>query len=167
MDGQVVESIPKTDSGLRVIDLDDSTVAALLAWRLSQEQEREMAAEAWRKSGRAFTMEDGRALSPDYVYRLSWKMQVKAKVPQIAFHSLGHEHASQVLEPDVPIGAVSKRLGHASIGITSDLYSHLIGDASREAAAKTSSLVPRTPRAQQVHNSEASSETTKAPAPLR
>lgn len=164
VDGRVVESTPKTDSGVRVIDLDDSTVGALLEWRLAQDVDRATAADAWNETGHVFTMEDGRALSPDYVYRLSRKVQVRAGVPSIAFHGLRHEHASLMLEAGVPIGVVSKRLGHASIGITSDLYSHLIGDASRDAASKASNLVPRNQSAQQVHNPGGSPGIKKAPA---
>jgi hypothetical protein len=40
------------------------------------------------------------------------------------------------------MAAVSKRLGHADLGTTSDIYSHLVGSASRDAAERATPLIP-------------------------
>lgn len=50
--------------------------------------------------------------------------------------SLGHTNASLMLQYNVPAKVASQRLGHSSIGITLDLYSHVIGDLQTEAAQK-------------------------------
>jgi integrase len=47
-------------------------------------------------------------------------------VKPIRLHDLRHSHASNLIAEGVPIIAVSKRLGHASITITLDTYAHLL-----------------------------------------
>lgn len=94
----------------------------------------------------SLTSELGQLLIPEYVSKLFDKLRRKTSLPPMRFHGLRHEHST--------------------VANACDTYSHLIGDAARVTASRASSLVPRTPSAQQMHNPEASSETTKAPAPL-
>jgi len=51
----------------------------------------------------------------------------------VRFHDLRHTHASQLLAQGVHAKIVSERLGHASIGITLDTYSHLLPGLQEEA----------------------------------
>jgi integrase len=61
IDGKIVETMtPKTKSGHHTVPLTDAAVAALLTWKLRQDQEAEDAKEAWHTEGHVFTMEDGR-----------------------------------------------------------------------------------------------------------
>ena len=55
-----------------------------------------------------------------------------------------------MLAAGVPIAVVSKRLGHSSIAITSDTYSHLLGGVGAHAAEAAAGLVPRGRRAESV-----------------
>lgn len=55
-----------------------------------------------------------------------------------------HGSASLLLAAGVNIAVVSKRLGHSSISITSDTYSHLLEGVGHDAAQLVASLVPRT-----------------------
>jgi integrase len=59
-----------------------------------------------------------------------------AGVPNIRFHDLRHTHATLLLEQDVHPKIVSERLGHASIAITLDTYSHVSPSLQRAAAAR-------------------------------
>ena len=54
----------------------------------------------------------------------------------VRFHDLRHTHATQLLKAGVHPKVVSERLGHASIGITLDTYSHVMPDMQEEAAEK-------------------------------
>jgi integrase len=54
----------------------------------------------------------------------------------IRFHDLRHTHATQLLKAGVHPKVVSERLGHASIGITLDTYSHVMPGMQEEAAEK-------------------------------
>lgn len=48
-----------------------------------------------------------------------------------------------MLAAGVPLAVVSKRLGHSSIAITSDTYSHMLEGVGRQAAEAAAALVPR------------------------
>ncbi|MDT4934056.1 MAG: hypothetical protein QOK11_1948 [Pseudonocardiales bacterium] len=52
-----------------------------------------------------------------------------------------------MLAAGVPMAVVSKRLGHSTITLTSDTYSHLLGGVGGEAAERAAALVPRAGRA--------------------
>ena len=47
-------------------------------------------------------------------------------------YSLRHTHTSYLLSKGLPIEYISKRLGHASISITLETYSHLLEEYKRE-----------------------------------
>lgn len=60
----------------------------------------------------------------------------KAEVPKIQFHDLRHTHATIMLEQGVHTKVVSERLGHSSIEITLDTYSHILPGLQEAAAEK-------------------------------
>ncbi|MGO9875767.1 MAG: hypothetical protein ACLPVY_18450 [Acidimicrobiia bacterium] len=70
---------------------------------------------------------------------------VAAAVPRIRLHDYadvgisticGHTHATLGLAAGIPAKVMSERLGHAKVGITLDLYSHVVPGMQEEAAAK-------------------------------
>lgn len=63
-------------------------------------------------------------MSPHTVNKYFREAIKKAGVPMIHIHDLRHSHASYLLSSGVPITAISKRLGHSSITITMNVYSH-------------------------------------------
>lgn len=90
----IVESTPKTDSGVRTVTLDDAPIGALLASKFRQQAERDLWGKAWRHTGYVFTMEDGTPVKPDYATRLFEKLRHRAELPKITLHGARHEHAS-------------------------------------------------------------------------
>ncbi|MDL2407370.1 tyrosine-type recombinase/integrase [Rhizobium calliandrae] len=54
------------------------------------------------------------------------RLLAKTSLPRIRFHDLRHTHASQMLAAGVHPKVASERLGHSTIGITLDLYSHVM-----------------------------------------
>lgn len=140
--GRVLDQDTKTSAGSRFVDLDDRSVGALIGWQFKQAAEQQAGQEAYSASGYVFTMEDGRPLKPQYATRLFESIRLKAGLPKLTFHGQRHEHASLMIAAEVDIAVVSKRLGHSSISVTSDIYGHLIGSASRNAAENAAALVP-------------------------
>jgi integrase len=62
-------------------------------------------------------------------------------MPQITFHALRHTHASQLIDGNVDIVTISKRLGHSKPDITLRIYAHLFRkDDSKAAAAINAAL---------------------------
>ena len=67
------------------------------------------------------------------------RMRRKFKAEQgleIRFHDLRHTQAIQLLSAGVNVKVITERLGHASIGITLDTYSHVMPGMQEEAAEK-------------------------------
>ena len=58
-----------------------------------------------------------------------------AGLPAMPFHSLRHTHATLMLQADVPAKVVQERLGHSSIGVTINIYSHVVPGMQEDAMA--------------------------------
>jgi integrase len=135
---------PKTRGGEhRKVDIDGRTIASLESHRASQTVERHEWGDAWIDTGLVFTREDGTPLRPEYVTRNMQRIAERAGLSRKRLHDLRHGAASLQLAAGVPLAIISKRLGHSSINITADTYSHLLEGAGREAAERTAALVPR------------------------
>ena len=138
---EVIVSEPKTAKGRRVIALDPGTVEVLKAQATRQLDEQREWDEAWVETGVVFTAENGAALDPESVSRY-WRQAVKkAMLPKIRLHDLRHTHATLALQAGVHPKVVSERLGHATVSITLDTYSHAIPAMQEEAAALIAGLV--------------------------
>lgn len=126
---------PKTGKG-RNVSLSATVVAELKAWRLAQAQE--FLRLGARPDGDIFvvTQADGRPLQPRSITH-EWVRVAAAKgLPRIRFHDLRHAHATHLLGAGVHPKVASERLGHSKVGITLDLYSHVMPGMQEEAAAK-------------------------------
>lgn len=135
---------PKTSSGdARTVELDSGTVGVLLEWRLRQDMERAAWGDAYVDHGLAFAQPDGNPLRPDEVTKRFSEMCQAAGVRRVRLHDLRHGAASLRLASGTDIAVVSKLLGHSSIAITADTYSHLLEGVGREAAERAAALVPR------------------------
>lgn len=97
---------------------------------------------AWVDSGLVFTREDGSPLHPQ---TMAWHFERSVRdaegVPAIRFHDLRHTHATLDLQAGVHPKVVQERLGHSSISITLDLYSHVVPGMQEDAAAKVGAVV--------------------------
>ena len=134
-------SEPKTAKGRRVIALDPNTVEVLKAQAQRQLDEQSDWEDAWTDSGHPFTKEDGTALDPETITREFRRAVKKAMLPQIRLHDLRHTHATLALQAGIHPKVVSERLGHATVSITLDTYSHAIPAMQEEAAALIAGLV--------------------------
>jgi integrase len=140
---EVVTGRPKTRGSERVVDLDDSLVN-LLAWLKDRtDRERAECGDGYVDSGYVFVRRDGVPVHPEFVSRHLDRLIKRAKVRRITFHALRHCSASLQINAGVALTIVSKRLGHSSTGITSDLYGHLFRGAGRDAAERAAAMVPR------------------------
>lgn len=77
---------------------------------------------------------DGRPLKPVSLTHEWTRLLSKTSLPRIRFHDLRHTHASQMLAAGVHPKVASERLGHSTIGITLDLYSHVMPGMQADAA---------------------------------
>ncbi|HKY17256.1 MAG TPA: tyrosine-type recombinase/integrase [Microthrixaceae bacterium] len=139
--GKVSEHTPKTKRGQRSIALDAATVDALRLHRKVQLEERLRLGEVWIDSGFVFCGPDGSPLHPDTLTSTFSALRRKVDVPRITLHDLRHTSATLALKAGVHPKVVSERLGHATVSITLDLYSHVIDDMQSEAAEQIGALL--------------------------
>lgn len=126
---------PKTKRSRRSLYLDPTTVDVLRRHRVRQKEERLALGEAWMNDrDLVFTDELGRPLHPDKVTRAFRAHVREADLRSIRLHDLRHTYATLALKAGVHPKVVSDRLGHATTGITLDLYSHVTPGIGREAA---------------------------------
>jgi len=133
---QPVFSTPKTKRSRRLVYLDEDTVKILRAHRQAQRQERLAAGEAWEGAefDLVFCDELGGPLNPDWISREFRRQVTEAGVAAIRLHDLRHTYATLALKAGVHPKVVSDRLGHATVGVTLDLYSHVTPAIGRDAA---------------------------------
>ncbi len=125
--GGVVNS-PKTAAGNRTIRLTGMAEAALKEHRLATAKRQ---ISEWMFPSRA-----GTPLSVHNVYQRAWKpLLLRAELPPTTrMHDLRHTCATLLLSRGVPVKVVSEMLGHASVSITLDTYSHVLPDMQESAA---------------------------------
>ena len=136
----VVVSEPKTARGRRSVALDPETVEVLKS-QAARQLEDQATAKSWTDSGLVFTKENGEAWHPEVVSRFFRQAVKRSRLPRIRLHDLRHTHATLALRAGIHPKVVSERLGHATISITLDTYSHAIPAMQEEAAARIAELV--------------------------
>jgi integrase len=137
----VVVNEPKTAKGRRVIALDPGTVEVLKSQAASQLGEQEEWDDAWVDSRLVFAQANGAALDPESVSRYFRQAVKQSMLPPIRLHDLRHTHATLALQAGVHPKVVSERLGHATVSITLDTYSHAIPALQEEAAERIAGLL--------------------------
>jgi integrase len=141
--GKVVEQDgAKTRAGERVIALDQATARALREHRAAQHQHRLLLGPAWADEvGRVFTNPIGRILVPGTILDRLHRIAAEAGLPRIGVHGLRHSYATAALRAGVDIDVVSKRLGHADVAITLNVYSHVRRSDDRAAAERAAAAI--------------------------
>lgn len=125
---------PKSAKGRRQLALSPDTVAALKSHRVRQAKQRLLLGEGYAKGDLVCPRGDGTPVRPD-TFTGSFRGYVSRRgFTKLRFHDLRHTHASLLLKANVHPKIVSERLGHATIGITLDTYSHLLPGMQQEAA---------------------------------
>ena len=128
---------PKTRGSRRSIALTTSAAVALERHRERQEAERAAAGDKWREHGLVFPTRVGTPKRRDNLHDKSWKPLLRrAGLPHSTrFHDLRHTCATLLLTKGVHPKIVSEMLGHSSISITLDTYSHVIPGLGEAAAS--------------------------------
>lgn len=123
---------PKSKSSLRDIDIDQATVSMLKQYRLRQTKE------AW-KIGKSESI-----VFSDFIHEypnnrtLQTRLRThfkRANVTNIGFHGFRHTHASLLLNSGIPYKELQHRLGHSTLSMTMDIYSHLSKENAKKAVS--------------------------------
>ena len=110
--------------------------------RTDQARRRQDLRDGWICSDLVIERGDGSPVNPDSMSS-AWRfLVIRSGLPHVRFHDLRHAHATLLLLAGVHPKVVSERLGHASVGITLDIYSHVIPGMQAEAARAFDRLFP-------------------------
>ena len=125
-DGSWYIGPPKTVKGKRTVSLSPATVASV----------RPLVDAAAKSGRRVFLMKLGGAMTPQAFYNRAWEKprRLAGLADKVTVHSIRHLHAAIMLAQGMDIYKLSRRMGHESIQMTVDLYSHLLPDAHWEGA---------------------------------
>lgn len=127
---------PKSKAGRRNITLPDILVEVLREYRKAQLELRvKLGAGKLLDDDLLFTDLEGAPLSPNAMSAAWSDYAAQIGMTEVTFHALRHTHASQLIDQNVDIVTISKRLGHAKPDITLRIYSHLFHKDDGKAAA--------------------------------
>jgi integrase len=133
--GGPVLRAPKTKGSRRTVKLSPTALEALRSHLERQLGEIDQAGDLWRENGLIFASDSGEPLKRHYITTHRFKPLLKrVGLPQIRFHDLRHTCATLLLTKNVNPKVVSEMLGHATIAITLDTYSHVLPNMQSEAA---------------------------------
>ena len=130
---------PKTGKS-RYVYASPLVVSALEDHRTKQESEKSELDSLYEDQGMVISQPTGLPQHPDTISSWFPKFCVSIGLPRIRFHDLRHTHASLLLRKGINAKVVSDRLGHSGIGITMDVYSHILDDQATETAAALDDL---------------------------
>ncbi len=117
---------PKSAYSRRRVSLPPSLALLLREYRGEQQAQRAILGKPLNDDDLVFAQPDGSPLGPYTVTHEFALLLKRAGLPHIRFHDLRHTHATLMLKAGVHPKVVSERLGHASVAITLDTYSHVV-----------------------------------------
>jgi integrase len=124
---------PKSGRG-RAVALSAMVITELRQHRLAQAEELLRLGVRQSDQTLLYTRQDGEPVQPRSLSQM-WS-EITTTLPRIRFHDLRHAHATHMLAAGVHPKVASERLGHSRVGITLDLYSHVLPGMQEDAAAR-------------------------------
>ena len=140
-DGSYVFTEPKSAKSRRTIALSPSAILLLHGYKEKQKLERAMLGIPLKDSDLVFNTVEGKPLRPNTITRAFEVLAAHCGLPVIRLHDARHTHASLMLKQGVHPKIVQERLGHASIQMTLDTYSHVAPGLQEAAAAGFDKMV--------------------------
>ena len=133
--GKVSLGEPKTKKSRRSVNLTDAAVEALRSHLSRQLEEMEQMGSLYRPGGLVFANESGGIINPSNLRNRSFaRLLHRAGLPPTTrFHDLRHTCATLLLSRNVNPKIVTEMLGHSSISITLDIYSHVLPNMQESA----------------------------------
>ena len=116
----------------------------LRSYRLWQMETRLDCGDRWVESPYVFTGEYGGTMPPDYITRYMQVFQKKYNLPHVHAHKFRHSMASVLYFSGADPVSISKRLGHAQVSTTQNIYAHLIEQADTQSAESIADAIFRT-----------------------
>ena len=130
----VYESTPKTERSKRTITLPAQTMELLSQYQTWQNGERLRLGAYYQNQGFVFSQDNGGPMHPDSVTDWLRKFSRRHGLPHINPHAFRHTMASLLYFNGVDSVSISKRLGHAQVSTTANIYAHVMEAADQKSA---------------------------------
>ena len=131
----------KTHRSTRTIALDATVIEQLTRHRDKQEAHRRELSPCYDDHDLVFAQADGRPIEPSVLLARFQRALHRAGLPSLRTKNLRHVHASIMLSVGVHPRVVQEQLGHASITLTLDAYSHVTPGIQSEAAQRSGKVL--------------------------
>ena len=133
-DRGIYEDTPKTATSDRFITLPGETMQLLQQYKVWQMSEQLRLGEYYQDQGFVFSQDNGKPMHPDSVTDWLKKFSQRHGLPHINPHAFRHTMASMLYFSGVDSVSISKRLGHAQVSTTANIYGHVMEEADQKNA---------------------------------
>lgn len=133
--GEPAFTEPKTPQSKRAIQISNAVIKALEKHKTEQEKAKLFFGDEYASYDLVCCMQDGKPINPESLSSYFADITKRLGFP-VRFHDLRHTHASLLLKAGINPKIVAERLGHNSIEITLNTYSHVMPGLQKEAADK-------------------------------
>jgi integrase len=127
----------------RAVVVSDEMAAVLRRWKAQRLEERLAFGPAYDDAGWLSCEADGSPIAPDTLSARFNALERRAGVRHLGLHSCRHTHATLALAGGARLDVVSRQLGHSSVSVTGDIYSHPDETALAEEAAIVGRAIER------------------------
>ncbi|MCB2314176.1 site-specific integrase [Clostridium tagluense] len=131
---------PKTKAGIRNIPLPPNVLVLLNTHRLNQSKENLLVGYKYEDQDLVFCTELGHPIEPRNFIRKFQQLLKISGLEKTNIHSLRHTYATRLLELNEHPKVVQELLGHSTIAITLDIYSHVFPEIKKATADKINDL---------------------------
>ena len=139
-DGPIFDT-PKTEDSNRIIHFPDGVAKIIRRHLKRQEEYKEMLGDEYNDNDLINCYPNGKLINPSNFSKMFSDCLKRAGMKHITYHSLRHAAASLMLLAGVEMKIASSVLGHSSLGITADLYSHVVKSSKVIAANKVGIVI--------------------------
>lgn len=140
-DGKELKNGTKTMSGTRTISIPVNVCVHLIKAKEKVERNKRLLGGKYIDNDLVVCTKKGSVIQPSNLLKTFKKDSVDIGLPVIRFHDLRHTHATMLIEQDINPKIIQERLGHSRIGITLDIYSHVLPSMQKQAADKLEEMV--------------------------
>lgn len=124
---------PKTEDSIRTIALSERLVDILKKEKIKQKKQKLLLGKDYHDNDLICCKDNGEMFHPSSFSHDFAKILKQNNMEHIRFHDLRHSAATNMLNANIPIKLASNILGHSSVTITMDIYSHVINEKQKEA----------------------------------
>lgn len=158
-DRGIYQDTPKTEQSKRSISVPAKVMELLRVYKKEYNTKRLALGTAWTDTGFILVQENGKPMHPDTLtdycssFRTKYNNIIEKEnkdrpktnklplLPHINPHAFRHSQASMLILSGLDCATVSKRLGHANISTTTNIYTHILHEADRKASDKLENIL--------------------------